>query len=528
MKASSSILAILFLTFAIELSGQTTAQKKDQQSHGPQRVKLEGFVTEGGIANVIYGAARLIDQKGVSQRIRPKQQFESGHEIQLGPDSFVEVLLNPGTYLRLWANTRVRFTDLSPDNLKLELISGSIIVENYVAPLGIFEHSNAKQNPNDLRDSFGTGYQGINVMTPQGDFMIARGGLYRCDLEGDGRASLKVSSGLAVIPGNVLSDRMATTLGDRVPTIENFDAAREDGFDRWSHQRAIVSAATNKALRDTPWGAQLRKNDMTYLDIEYDERHARMKEALTVSARGGGVGFAEPGAEYQTDEAAWRPLTTEVELKPGDHVRTNAIARAEIHLYPECYLLLNGNTEIAYGARPDAGVAIKLINGSAMVFSSLKRKSGMLTSLMAPTGEIEISEGGIYRLNVKSNREAELVVYQGSATIKGQVITESQRGILSGKGFETGPTRWMDIDPFELWSRKRSQFLILSLSMPGLLEKANNNKHRPALAPGSVHRVRSSGMWYLFPETDAYTFVPSERDRRSPYGPKYEFWFRSE
>jgi hypothetical protein len=150
----------------------------------------------------------------------------------------------------------------------------------------------------------------------------------------------------------------------------------------------------------------------------------------------------------------------------------------------------------------------------------------VFTSLVAPTGEIEIPEGGIYRLNVKS-REAELVVYHGSATIQGQLITESQRAILRGTRVETGPIRWMDIDPFELWSRKRSHFLILALSAAAFHTKIETSKHRPALLPGSVHRVIDSGMWYFFPEMGAYTFVPSDRDRRSPYGPKYEFWFRT-
>lgn len=527
MKASSAIFAILFLTLATELSAQKPAEKKDPKPLQPwqQRINLKGFLTEGGVANVIYGEVRVVDQKGTTQRLQPKQHFESGHEIQVGPDSFGELLLNPGTYLQLWANTRVRLTDLSPDNLKLEFINGSMIVENYVAPLALFEGANAKQNPNDLRASFNGGYQGINVMTPQGDFMIARGGLYRCDLDADERASLKVLKGVAVIPGNVISDRMVTTLGDRVPTIQDFDTAREDDFDKWSHQRAIVLAATNKALRDTPWGEQLRKNDMSYLNIEYDERQKRMKEALTISARGGLVSFAEPGVEYQTGEASWQPLTADVELKPGDHVRTNASARAEIHLYPECYLLLNGNTEMVYSARPDEGVAIKLFTGSAMLVSSLKRKSSVLTSLIAPASEIEITEGGIYRLNVRS-RQAELVVYQGRATIKGQVITESQRAILSANGIETGPTRWMDIDPFELWSLKRSYLLVISLNIPAVQKV--DAKHGPALAPRSAHRVINSGMWYLFPETDSYTFVPAAPDRRSPYGPKYEFWFRTD
>jgi hypothetical protein len=523
MKASISIFAILFLTAATELPAQQKDPKPPQPWQVP--VKLQGFLTEGGLANVIAGDVLYLGETGRPQRLKLKQRFENGDQIQVGPESFVEVLLNPGSYLRLWANTRVRFIDLSPDNLKLELINGSIIVENYIAPRGMFEHANDKQNPNDLRDSFDDGYQAINVWTPQGDFMIARGGLYRCDLDGDHRASLKVVKGVAVIPGNLISDGMATTLGDRVPTIQNA-GAREDNFDRWSRQRALALAGANKALRDTSWGKQLRDNQLSYLDIEYGERSARMKEALTVSARGGGVGFAEPGAEYQTGEAPWQPLTSDIELKPGDRVRTNGSARVEIHLYPESYLLLNTNTEIVYGARPDAGAAIKLFSGSAMMLSSLTRKSGVFTSLVAPTGEIEIPEGGIYRLNVKS-REAELVVYHGSATIQGQLITESQRAILRGTRVETGPIRWMDIDPFELWSRKRSHFLILALSAAAFHTKIETSKHRPALLPGSVHRVIDSGMWYFFPEMGAYTFVPSDRDRRSPYGPKYEFWFRT-
>src|SRR5580765_8576242 len=152
MKASISIFAILFLTAATELP----AQQKDPKPPQPWRVpvKLQGFLTEGGLANVIAGDVLYLDETVRPQRLSLKQRFENGDQIQVGPESFVEVLLNPGSYLRLWANTRVRFIDVSPDNLTLELIDGSIIVENYIAPRGMFEHPNDKQNPNDLRDSF--------------------------------------------------------------------------------------------------------------------------------------------------------------------------------------------------------------------------------------------------------------------------------------------------------------------------------------------------------------------------------------
>ena len=65
--------------------------------------------------NHIDGVARYLNNKGVAQVLKPLQEFESGDEIQVGADSYVEVLLIPGTFLRLAANARVRFIDVSPE-----------------------------------------------------------------------------------------------------------------------------------------------------------------------------------------------------------------------------------------------------------------------------------------------------------------------------------------------------------------------------------------------------------------------------
>jgi hypothetical protein len=428
MTGSVRLFAVLFLAFAFDVPAQQQAPKPAKP---PPVVSLKGFFAEGGVANIIVGEAHHLNQKGLAQKLQPQEQFDNGDELQVGSGGYVEVLLNPGSFLRLGPNARMRFVDLSPDNLKLQLIKGSMILEHFVAPLGPYDYSNGQQGPNDLRSSFDYGYQGINVVTPQADFMIARGGLYRCDIDAAGRALPKVLKGVAVIPGNLLTDGMLTALGDRVPATQKFSVAQEDRSDVWSRQRAMALVEANKALRNTPWGAQVRKNG-NYLSINYEERNARMKEALTVSAAGGAVGLAESGSEYQPPEGQWQPLTTEVVLKPGDRVRTNANARAEIHLYPECYLLLDGDTEIAYSARPDAGAAIKLLNGSAMLISSLTREGRVLTSLATSSAQIEIPEGGIYRLSIRSPREAELLVFEGRATIQGRLIKPNQRAFMSG------------------------------------------------------------------------------------------------
>ena len=55
--------------------------------------------------------------------------LENGDQIQTGPDGRAEILLNPGSYLRLSENSTLEFTDTSFDSLRVKLRSGTAIVE---------------------------------------------------------------------------------------------------------------------------------------------------------------------------------------------------------------------------------------------------------------------------------------------------------------------------------------------------------------------------------------------------------------
>ncbi|HMH43042.1 MAG TPA: hypothetical protein VK557_06135 [Pyrinomonadaceae bacterium] len=543
MKAQTSTLAVLLL---LVLPACPLAQNKDAKLPQPQeeREDLKGFRAEGGLVNVVEGEVVYLKQKKTSQTLKPQQELETGDEIQVGQNSYAEFLLNPGSYLRLSPRTRVRFLDLTPDNLKLKLLSGSVILETSITrprPES-FTKPNQKQSTEDVRDRFAGQYSSITVLTAQGDFVTAAGGLYRCDVDDDGRGSLKVLNGIAVVPGSLLSDGMRTALGDRVPVIESFDTAREDSFDAWSHRRAISLLDSNRSLRNTAWHTRLRKNHLSYLNIEYDERLDRMKQAMTVSVNPGTVAFAELGAEYQTEGSPWKPLAADAELKDGDRVRTGPDARVEIHIYPECYLLLSANAEIAYNTRRDQGVAAKLIQGSAIIVSTLPGSTGLVTSLIAPEGEIEIPTAGFYRLDVHPHRPSDLLVYQGSVTIRGRELTEGKRAVLSQNDFDSAVIRQMDIDPFEMWSRYRSSLLmqvLIRARRSGFVPakeltkyEVDIFKHRKA-PPAAAHNISSAGMWYLDPAAKAYTFVPGVwafspfgGDYLSPYGGEYAVSYR--
>src|SRR3954470_22027596 len=92
------------------------------------------------------------------QRVSVKDDLKSGDTTRTGADGRIEVLLNPGSYLRASGSTEFELTDSSLDNLRLSLTGGSVLVE-------------------------ATGYDemGINIQitTPRTRVELARSGVYR-------------------------------------------------------------------------------------------------------------------------------------------------------------------------------------------------------------------------------------------------------------------------------------------------------------------------------------------------------------
>ena len=506
MKRIASFLWALSLLFSAAAYSQNTKPPK----RVIEVVKVEGFRAEGGVANFVQGDAIRVRQ-GKLSRFVARNFIADGDLVEVRDDSYAELLLNPGTYLRLAPRTRIAFLDLSADNVKLRLIKGSAILETVVS-----EYEFTVSSQSSVRGRFNSSYQGITLMAPDGEFVTTKGGIYRCDIDEDGRSRLKVVKGVAAIAGNVVSEGMTAPLGDRVPTIAAFDRKQEDSFDSWSHRRATALIDLNKTLRSTAWYQQLKKNSQTYVDITYDESSERLKERMLVSAIGGYVGYAEKGALYQSENSGWQPLGKDVELKYGDAVKTGPDARVEIRVYPSCYLTLSTNTEIIYGSRKDGGASIEVLRGAAILASTVPRKDGLLTSLVAARTEIEIPGKGLYRLNVVPARESELLVYEGKATIAGRNVDEDHRVVFLVNEVEVGPIRRRDLDAFELWSRKRSSVLF---------ETPDRYKHTGVSAP-NAHRARNFGLWCLVPDSEVYTFVPTQIGLKSPYGGNYSIGFQ--
>src|SRR6266446_3394223 len=183
-------------TVALILIFASTPHPQNKKSLRPQedKIDLRGFLTDGGLTNLVEGGALYRHDNDAPQALPSRKALKNGDVINVGGNGRVEVLLNPGIYLRLFSNTEATFLDLSPDNLKLKLSQGAAILEILVVPL-----ERKQSSYNDLRSQFNGSYQSVMVSTPAGDFVTTRGGIYRCDVGDDGHTVLRVVKGFAAV-----------------------------------------------------------------------------------------------------------------------------------------------------------------------------------------------------------------------------------------------------------------------------------------------------------------------------------------
>jgi hypothetical protein len=342
------------------------------------------------------------------------------------------------------------------------------------------------------------------MVIPQSEVGMVTGGIYRFDVDRSGSTELKVTKGRAFLAGNRVEGGMSATFRNGSANLAKFHKDQGDAFDNWSRGRAVLLVKANQSLKHTSWHKVLSNNPLSYLNIKYDERHERFKEANLVAAFGGYVNFVEPGVFVQSEESDWTELSAHASLKYGDRIKTSADSRAEISVYATCSLFIAGDTEIIFGSRPDGDAAIKLLRGSAIIFLHFGEKDKderPAITFATPQVESVIVRDGVYQLNVAPDA-SELNVYWGRVKTAGREVKENKKIVFRGGAIEVLDLSKKARDSFYVWSHKRATF-----------------------AKARVHRVRLRGMWCLDASADAYTFVSGVWSVHSPYGGDYRVGF---
>ena len=218
-----AVVALLCATLPAVIAGQTRERF--------------GISAKAGGVNTVVGSVMVRRKDQQPQLLSSTDNLAAKEAVTTGASSNVEVLLNPGSYLRLGENSVFQFEDISLDNLSVLLARGSAIIEaTGVADMNL----------------------GIKVATAQGDFTIMRSGVYRLDVQPD-------SATLAVIKGRASFGPNKTDVvkGGKVVTLANGTASiaklerNKDAFEAWSKQRAELLAKANSKLLNRNFNAFL-------------------------------------------------------------------------------------------------------------------------------------------------------------------------------------------------------------------------------------------------------------------------------
>jgi hypothetical protein len=164
-------------------------------------------------------------------------QLSEGDRLRTEAWGKAEILLNPGSYLRIGNSSEITALSTDLSAISLELSSGSAILE-----------------VGNLQDAV------IALQTPTTRVRVEKDGLYRIDVTPDATA-LTVRKGEAFFEQadgsfkKVKSDKSArVTVRDH--EIAKLDDRQEDEFNLWSADRAELLVAANQALglRRGYWG----------------------------------------------------------------------------------------------------------------------------------------------------------------------------------------------------------------------------------------------------------------------------------
>lgn len=188
----------------------------------------------GGI-NAITGEAK-VHSRGESdwQQLSITDDLEAGDSVRTAFNGRVEILLNPGSYLRLGGDSEVELSNNSLENLEVRLLRGTAIVEATGA------------DDIDLN---------INISTPHTKLAIVRQGLYRLNVVPENATELIVRKGRVI-----LSDSHTKVKGGNkvifnatnvsVAKLTKEEKKSAEDVDVWSKDRGKMLAKANSRIND--------------------------------------------------------------------------------------------------------------------------------------------------------------------------------------------------------------------------------------------------------------------------------------
>ncbi len=225
MKSKSrAILKMATLLFCLTLALAFTVEAQNREQYV--------ISAKAGGINLVSGDV-TVRREGAKEekRLTAKDDLESGDVVSTGAGARVEVLLNPGSYLRVGENAEFELTDASLDSLLVNLRRGNAIIEVASAE--------------DVKVA-------INIVTPQSNVLITKGGIYRFNVLPNQITEIFVRKGRLLLgkgAENRVKGGQKVVMRDGRSEVAKFDKKEQDTLDEWSKDRAKTLARANAQLQ---------------------------------------------------------------------------------------------------------------------------------------------------------------------------------------------------------------------------------------------------------------------------------------
>lgn len=191
------------------------------------RAELNKYVisAKAGVVNLIEGDAKVIRARpfAIPEMLTSGDELQSGDTVRTGTNGRVEILLNPGSYLRLGEQSEFVFLFDNFTSDKLKLLRGSAVLEASALEGSMF------------------------VETPKASFEIVRDGLYRFNIGADGKAEVAVRKGRVIAGGATIKEGKRAVVGGSA-AIAKLNKKDTDALDDWSKDRSKALIALNSGL----------------------------------------------------------------------------------------------------------------------------------------------------------------------------------------------------------------------------------------------------------------------------------------
>jgi hypothetical protein len=159
------------------------------------------------------------------------------------------------------------------------------------------------------------------------------------------------------------------------------------------------------------YGAAFAQTNESLDDSSDTDDAAPVQRVARLSFIQGDVSFLRAGV------TEWAPAVENLPLLAGDQVFTERGARAEIQLGRGDFIRISENTELTISELSPSAAQFEITEGTAII--SIERLSSAFGrfEVDTPNSSVVLQRDGLYRIDVRGERDSELIVRRGQADV---------------------------------------------------------------------------------------------------------------